>query len=154
MSSPVARHISHDLLALRYGLPQWEWINTSGSRHPSRESHEVFHEELRIYRGPFSFTISAKPPKLIYSRDGHGYGLGYEAVNLDPYPENPNPNPWVYGSITGLGYEFAPCAWYLGATHRFLKLERSAEFAESPQHVTKHVLDNITNTNARPSKQN
>ncbi|KAJ6573363.1 hypothetical protein B0H10DRAFT_2237075 [Mycena sp. CBHHK59/15] len=36
-------------------------------------------------------------------RDGHGYGLGYKAVNLDPYPENPSPNPRVYGSITGLG---------------------------------------------------
>ncbi|KAJ7309426.1 hypothetical protein DFH08DRAFT_823370 [Mycena albidolilacea] len=38
-------------------------------------------------------------------------GLGYEVVNQDPYPKNPNPNPRklvlpavrVYGSITGLG---------------------------------------------------
>ncbi|KAJ7827315.1 hypothetical protein B0H13DRAFT_2241019 [Mycena leptocephala] len=41
-------------------------------------------------------------PTLGGPRDGHGYGLGYEAVNPDSYPENPNPNPRGYESITGL----------------------------------------------------
>jgi hypothetical protein len=35
---------------------------------------------------------------------GMDTGMGwYEAVNPDPYPENLNPNPQVYGSIAGLG---------------------------------------------------
>ncbi|KAJ7823274.1 hypothetical protein B0H13DRAFT_1890105 [Mycena leptocephala] len=38
--------------------------------------------------------------RMVMIRDGHGYGLGYEAVNPDPYPENLNPNPRSYGSIT------------------------------------------------------
>ncbi|KAJ6543306.1 hypothetical protein B0H10DRAFT_1970470 [Mycena sp. CBHHK59/15] len=95
-----------------------EWYNTDGDHFDYEEFFWTICD-LRLVTSRYSkgtmTTLEFEAPIFTFvDRDGHGYGLGYEAVNPDLYLENPNPNPRVYGSITGLGYEFTSCAWYRG----------------------------------------